>query len=490
MTSATSTIRGIEDLFDTVVRLGGGEVEVDGQTVQFFIGEVPCMAYVKEGGNRIRGTAYLDTTPSEEVGAWVARQPQPESGLLELVADPGGERPPILRILFERAVGWPDMDSDPLYDEILIYADAWRNRLDIEQVGDVSGPFVLPGDPRDSEPSNAWLLLGDGASYPTSQEVEADAQRGRAGIFEWLWTAAKQTEVGDLVFCYFISPHKAAHFVARTASRAFFDREIRVNADKQVADAQWWSYLTPPIEIEPIPVEVLRNCADGFLPLRGRSGVYLRPEVIAALPVVARNPEDAAELARVLRTPTGNPDLPDPADVSLQEWKAIASGALKLEKHVEQYIVEPMLRFALASEPGLTAQRSFRIGAKIADYVVTGPEGPRCVVEVKLAFREAADGVWEHSPDFAQVRGYADSLNTGSILMDANRICLIDRQAQSPWRIIDRRHATPADLTAIATHLRGELRPWESHGACRIRKDDVGHDQPQSCQRLGEAFPQ
>jgi hypothetical protein len=80
------------------------------------------------------------------------------------------------------------------------------------------------------------------------------------------------------------------------------------------------------------------------------------------------------------------------------------------------------------------------------------------VVEVKLALRESPDGVWEHSPDFLQVRGYADSLNTGSILIDANRVCLIDCQAPSPWRIIPRRHATPADLADIARHVRGEDR--------------------------------
>lgn len=459
MTSTISTNRGIEELIDTVVRFGGTEVEVDGHTVQFFIGDVPCMAYVKDGGNRLRGTAYLDTAPTEGVGAWVARQPQPESGLLELAAMPGREHQHMLRILFERAIGWPDMDNDPLYEEVMIYADAWRERLDIEAVEDYSAPFVLPGDPRDTEPANAWLLFGDSAAYPTRKEVQADERRGDAGIFEWLWTTAKQTEVGDLVFCYFITPHKAAHFVARTASRAFFDREIGVNANQEVADAQWWCLLTTPIEIEPIPVEVLRDCADGFLPLRGRSGLYLRPEVVAALPVVARYPEDAAALARVLCTPVGNPDLPDPANVSRQEWRSIASGAMKLEKHVEQYIVEPMLRLLLESEPSLTHQRSYRIGAKVADYVVSGPEGPRCVLEVKLALREASEGIWEHSPDFLQVRGYADSLNTGSILIDANRICLIDNQAPSPWRIIDRRHATPTDLADIATHIRGEIRP-------------------------------
>lgn len=459
MTSATSANRGIPELVDIIGRLGGEEVEADGHTVGFFIGDVACMAYVKDGGSRIRGTAYLDTAPPEEVGAWVARQPQPESGLLELTAASGGESQRLLRILFERAIGWPDMDKDPLYDEVRIYADAWRERLDVEEVRGSFAPFTLPGDPLDSEPTNAWLLFGDSASYPNRREVEADAERGKAGVFEYLWTAAKQTEVGDLVFCYFISPHKAAHFVARTASRAFFDREIGVNADKQVADAQWWSFLTTPIEIEPIPVAVLRDCADGFLPLRGRSGVYLRPEVVAALPVVARNPEDAAELMRVLRTPVGNADLPDPANMSPHEWKAIASGAMKLEKHVEQYIVEPMLRLALESEPSLTHQRSYRIGAKIADYIVSGPEGPRCVVEVKLALREHPDGIWEHSPDFLQVRGYADSLNTGSILIDANRICLIDHQAPAPWRIIDRRHATPTDLADIVTHMRGEIRP-------------------------------
>jgi hypothetical protein len=79
---------------------------------------------------------------------------------------------------------------------------------------------------------------------------------------------------------------------------------------------------------------------------------------------------------------------------------------MTLEKHVEQYVVEPMFRPTLASEQSLGSQRSYRIGAKVSDYVVSGLAGPRCVVEVKLALREAPDGVWAHPADFAQVRGY------------------------------------------------------------------------------------
>jgi len=43
----------------------------------------------------------------------------------------------------------------------------------------------------------------------------------------------------------------------------------------------------------------------------------------------------------------GRADLPAPDNVTIHEWPHLASGAMPLEANVSQYVVEPLIRFAL-----------------------------------------------------------------------------------------------------------------------------------------------
>ena len=72
---------------------------------------------------------------------------------------------------------------------------------------------------------------------------------------------------------------------------------------------------------------------------------------------------------------------------------------------------------------------------------------------MKLAVRVPLDGDWSHSPDFQQVMRYARELDAPAILVDSNRIFLIERGGTAPIRMIERHNATPADLNTIGRHL-------------------------------------
>ena len=143
--------------------------------------------------------------------------------------------------------------------DIRDYAAAWLDDEVVEPAIAIErDSFVVLDDPRDGVPSSGWLLLGDGASYPSPDELAQRRDEGRVGIFDVHWTAAKQTLVGDLALIYFMAPHKAVHFVTRAASNAFFSREISVNTLGTVADEQRWAFLTLLIEIEPIRSNAFR----------------------------------------------------------------------------------------------------------------------------------------------------------------------------------------------------------------------------------------
>jgi hypothetical protein len=408
---------------------------------------------LKAGASRLRGHVCLERLSMSQVLAandWINRQESPRSGVLECVLLGRDEESVFLSLLFEQSIGGPAWNDD-LLEDARKYQHAWQERTEVSERSH-GAPSHLPGDPRDLAPVNAWLLKGKRASYPTESELGRDARAGDAGVFDSLWTVAKQTEVGDLALVYFLKPDSAVHFVARTASRAFFDRETI--PDEGVSSAQWWAYLTPFIQIEPVPLATLRDLAHGHLLLHGGSGLYLRPDLIEGPAVKAKRPEDEEALAHIWRVPVGRADLPRPEDLTMDQWRTLASGAMKLEANVSQYVVEPLLRSSLEGTH-LTWRPEYPVAKKSADYVVLDGDRPLCVVEVKLAVRESPDGVWEHSKDFAQMRGYAGSLQCRGILIDANRVVLVAEGSEKPFRIIDRRQATDQDLDAIRQHLTG-----------------------------------
>lgn len=432
---------------DLVSAVSGADVVRQGSWITFTTTNADYVAIVKEGANRIRVEAYLSVPDRFNVLGWVDRQPPPSSGALETFQNEHEEHDVLLA--FERSLGDWDWSTDPLPVEVAFYADALAKREDVKPEN--LPAFATQGTPIDVPPASAWLLVGDEASFPTTEELASSAAKGKVGIFDDLWTAAKQTQFGDLVLIYFMSPRKAVHFVARAASDAFFDREIAVNAERTVADEQRWAYLTPLIEIEPIPFAALQAASNNHLILRGRSGKFLRPETIQQLTFKAANPRDQAELDRVIKVPVGRADLPAPASIDIDLWRTIAAGALALESDVERYIVEPLLRHLLPETH--VHQRQHRLRTGVVDYVVTSNSEVVSAVEVKLAIPRPPSGDWGSTAEFMQLRRYIDHLRVPGLLIDAHRVVLVEPDATAPVAVIERTTCTQEELEVIRRHL-------------------------------------
>lgn len=409
----------------------------------------PVTVNVKDGGSRLRGRAVVATVADPDAAqTWLDSKPAPPTSELALWETP--DQGHVLRLVWERGIEVDSHHRDPIRDELELIRTAWTSgsNLDFPELVD-----PLP-DPRDDAPQQAWLMLGDEASFPTEDEVGEAILRGETGVFETLWTAAKQTQPGDLLVFYFTGRRKAAHFVARAASAAFSSSDWAVNADREMNDQQWWVYCTPLLPIEPLPLAKLREASAGQLLLRGRSGKFMKPDTVAALPFVSRITEFQDYVDEVAATPTGRADLPSPASMTLTEVVSLAGGAMQLEADVEQYVVEPLLRGVLA-DSDLKWTRQFPIGRQRADYVVTRAETPQCVIEVKLAINDA--GSWSRSPDLAQVVGYASALDVPAVLIDTQRIALFDRGAAVPAHIFDRSELrNPPVLNTLRAHFGGE----------------------------------
>ena len=429
------------------------DVAADEDWVEFIADEVYVIANIVDVTQRVRIRVYLDIDEEKIVKEWVDAQPTPRSGLIQSAyIDDDKWRP---RLVFERPLGNHDWSTDPLFEDIDQFLTAWLDDASVQRPSRSRAPYVIEHDPRDIVPASAWLLKGSEASFPTPETLLDDRESANVGIFTWDWTTAAQTQIGDLVLFYFITPRKAAHFVARAASNAFFSRDIpvlAVDADNPVNQAQWWAYFTTPIEIEPIPVDTLRQAVGGYLPLRGRSGLYLHPDAIKALRINAKDPADQAELDRLVTIPVGLAELPDPAHITHTIWRDLAAGALPLEAYVSSHIVEPMLRDALKGTQ-LTWKGEYQVGKGWADFVILDGETPVHVIEVKKVIKEGPQGGWQKSPDFTQLRRYADQLDTPGILVDSHRVLLVERDGKQPWREIIRRSSTSADLKAIRQHL-------------------------------------
>jgi hypothetical protein len=414
--------------------------------------------------------AYLlaaddDGAPENEALSWIDRQPKPTLGLLTV----GHRR------LQDQYVYMPrlsvDVKGDSIVGEfiqelIFPYAEAWDHRTGVvDAKPGLGGPDAAAYRVRDATeipPKNAWLLVGGEESFPTAADLSGLRLAADAGIYDHMWTAPKNGEVGDLVVIYFVSPKKSAHFVARLASQPFWRTDVEAVAATPVDRHQWWAFLTPLVEIEPIPYAALQEAADGFLPLRGRSGHYLSPRVISRLTFNAKRSPDRDELHRVAAVPVGMTELPDWADRSLEGWRNIPGGLLPLEAKVSEHIVEPLLDlvwdapYGGETHPlvdrtlGPVLAREHRVPSGYVDYVFEYPVGvPALAVEVKLTMNRPASGVWADSPDFQQLQRYAADLGTPGVLVDAQRILLVAKGADAPHAEIIRAEATWADIEMI-----------------------------------------
>lgn len=432
-----------------------GYIEGEPNCVEFLSHDAYVVANVKEGESRVRIRAYLldddKGHPSdEEVLRWVEDQPSPSSGVLQADIEQQEDESTrvVPRLVFERPV--EGFSTALIESDIFTFAEAWESRSVVSP--QPVGSFTI-GNPAESEPRNVWLLMGDGASYLTDDDLAESGADGSVGVYDMMWTAPKNGELGDLVLLYFVSPRKAAYFVARLASRPFWRSGFEVNADHRVNDKQWWAYLTTPIEIEPIPFKALEHAADGFLVLRGRSGHYLKPASVESLTFTAKRPEQQAELDLVAQPPSARSDLPDPESMSLEEWKTIASGLLPLEARVSEYVVRPLFRLIgnaqrfPAIRPLIEAE--YRIGAGFVDFVLCADDVPLVAVEVKLMTRRPRSGVWAESPDYRQLQRYVKELGVPGLLIDAHSVLVVYPGAESPEMEIVRSEATQDDIELL-----------------------------------------
>jgi len=460
--------RVLEALYEGLAREDGYLDHGDGW-IAFNAEDAYIEAELKRGQdpfNVIRIDAYLlsvdDTRSTEaEVAEWITQQPRPVLGILTTGSrnreDGTLEYLPMLTVELR-----PDGVMSEFVEELLSpFAEAWDNRSVAEGTEHLDfGPDGHPYRVRDAveiEPRNAWLLIGDDASFPSSQVLDDMRLEAQAGVYENEWTAPMNGAQGDLVLIYFMGPRKAAHFVARLASLPFWDSETEVNALNAVDRHQWWAYTTSLIEIEPIPFKALQKAGDGFLILKGRSGKYLCPDTIGSLTFTAKIPEQQAELDLVARRPKGDARLPDRTTMTVEEWTKIPSGLLPLEAKVSEYIVEPLANF-IASAPhwvgtSLTMKREHAVPNGSVDFLMTMGKVEMAAVEVKLAVRRPASGVWTDSPDFRQLRRYMDQLELPGILIDAQSIFLVDPGADSPHQEIVRSDATLGVIDQIGVFV-------------------------------------
>lgn len=435
--------------------------------VQFLSADAYVDADIKEGESRVRLRAYplgedRSDLRDDAVIDWVERQPRPISGLVQAVIEEQGDGAEKLvpRLVFERPVA--GFSTDHIEDDIFQFAEAW-------DAASVSGPrpqlAFEKGDPTEMLPQNAWMLMGDEASYWREDELREIQGEGVVGVYDTLWTAPKNGELGDLVLLYYTAPRKAACFVARLASRPFWRTDLHVNADRTVDSHQWWAYLTPPIEIQSIPYKTLREAAGGYLPLRGKSGRYLPPEVIRALVFVAARPDQQPELERAVRVPAGHAELPDRLRMTFDQWRRIPSGLLSLEAKVSEYVVRPLGEWVYGPDRAWTGGTrephieptvgplvipEYRVPSGFVDFVFQYPAStPALAVEVKLSVLRPSSGVWADSPDFRQLRRYMDDLGTPGLLADAQRLLLVRRGEDSPFAEIVRTEATWEDMALI-----------------------------------------
>lgn len=310
------------------------------------------------------------------------------------------------------------------------------------------------------KPRSAWLLLGDSASFYTDDQLRRVQRRSPSSRPD-SWTCSPRIEIGDVLFLYFMAPRKSINFVCRAASRPYVDPDewVLAEMDRDVSEYQWWVDLTPPVSVKPISFKTINTFMGGSLNLRGRSGKFIDPAAanrILSCATVRLTP--SAELAKAsLERVVGRGELPEPRKMSIGQWRAIPSATLRLEREVEQYIVEPLLRFCGIPRGAVTSTRQMRMPDGIPDYVIASPERTLAVVEVKQ--RIAAPRLlkqWTALPDYQQLCRYSGHLACKGMLVDCDQVILFSRPKLQFLRRYERRFLTSAQIKEIRGFLLAE----------------------------------
>lgn len=427
-------------LADMVAAFRGTEVEWDLDWVGMWADDLWYSAEVLPGRSRVRITvvlASLDASEIESAKVWADVEARRSPAIIEVWEDSEDN---CLAAVFERPLDSHGWTTDPLPR---IAAELWYAWDEGRTVAVADADLAVFGDPILMTPASAWLMTGTAAAFSSPDEEAAMWSDARVSVYDHLWTAAKQTAVGDLLLFYFTAPHKLIRYAARAASDAFFSTDLSVNSDQEVASQQWWVYTTPLIEIEPVSFRALTEAAQGHLIVKGRSGRFLHPDIVDRLNLAAHDPRRQHALDAVFRRPNGMADLSDPRSLSINELREIASGALRIEQDVSMYVVEPLLRLIGVKRENW--RREYRVGRGLADYVVVAKDLPKCVVEVKLAT------VLEK--DMKQLQRYSSHLKCPGILIDSRRILLAAAASTTPLAVFERSRLSTHDLKRIRAHV-------------------------------------
>ena len=302
-------------------------------------------------------------------------------------------------------------------------------------------------------PPTAWLLIGDEASMPSPDELESGQLDEPI-----LWTATQMAQRGDLVFMYFVSPTKEIRYAARVLDSPFFDPYSEVNAIGTVSSRQWWVELSEFVPVPPVSFSELSALHGDGLILRGKPSHYISPRVYDGLMDLFGDLDERQR--RVLQRPVGEPDLPDDAStIEVDELRELTSAALHREAMVEQYVVEPLLRLALAAPHGVEIRPQVRLDSGIADYAIYAQGSLIGVVEVKYLIRVGSGESTEASPDMDQLLRYMDATGVPGMLIDAHDLLLVEASdgpdADVSVSRLTRNGLTAKHLARVADHFLG-----------------------------------
>lgn len=244
-------------------------------------------------------------------------------------------------------------------------------------------------------------------------------------------------------------------------STPFFDPQLGVNALGEVSRYQWFVETTPVVDVNPVSYRALCNVLGEEINLRGRSGKYIPPDAANALlrrMTVLKCPP-RIRVRDILKPVIGRADLPDPRNMTLDDWRAMPSSLLRIEREVERFVVEPLLRFCNLADWRASWVRQHRVGRRAADYVVLAGAQPCSVIEVKQRVKAPRGRLqdWARSPDYVQLSDYGSRLGCASALIDCDEIFLFSPRPARLLRRLERRTLTAQQLGLVAGHLGGGL---------------------------------
>ena len=449
----------------------GGYVSSGANWIGFFSDNACIEAELKQGESHVLHIVATlvggeNASATEvDVQEWLRKQPQPELGRLSIVASETPEGVGCLVPMLRFEVRIDSLVPEFIKQSIATFAEAW----DLGVIAVVTPlEFPLGGFepyrqfPQELAANNAWLLVSDEVSYPSPDAIAEMRADGAAGIYDTMWSAPRDGELGDLVLVYFTSPKDAACFVARLASRPFQRSDVEANALLPLDPYQWWAYLTELIEIKPIAYKTLPQSRNRYLSLKGGSGHHLSPETIRALSFDAVSPERQSELDQLVQSPVGMEGWSHGVGATLEKWRQTAGGPLWREAEVSDQIIWPLVdlllqvpasdtetRFQPSLGPMLTPKYPVRDG--FVDFVFEyGLERvPVLAIEARLSLEGPVAGLWHGSPDFRQLTRHMAALQVPGLLVDAQRLLLVKPGADTPFAEIVRAEATWSDIAQI-----------------------------------------